>query len=181
MATIFLTGIRGAGKTATGSLLAELLNCPFMDLDDIIVTREKAPIAAIVEREGWPGFRAKESEALRETIKEAAALPLAVVALGGGAILDPANRKLVRESGWVCRLKASAACVGARLARNPDAAKRPSLTGKDLVAELSAVMAERESAYAECAHCEIDAEEGARAVAEKALAEFLKTRTSEAS
>ena len=66
MAAIFLVGARAAGKTTVGLELARLLDCPFTDTDQHLRQSLGRSVAEVVAAEGWPGFRARESAALRE-------------------------------------------------------------------------------------------------------------------
>ncbi len=79
-----------AGKTTVGRHLARELGLPFIDTDDLIVARE-GPIAALFARVGEVGFRAAECAAVREALDG----PLAVIALGGGAITYEPTRALL--------------------------------------------------------------------------------------
>ena len=79
-----------AGKTTVGRHLARELGLPFVDTDDLIVARE-GPIAALFARAGEGGFRAAECAAVREALEG----PLAVIALGGGAITYEPTRTLL--------------------------------------------------------------------------------------
>ena len=62
---ISLTGFMGCGKSSVGRKLSELLCCPFMDLDDVIVESAGRSIPEIFESEGEPAFRQMELEALK--------------------------------------------------------------------------------------------------------------------
>ena len=139
MAAIFLVGARAAGKTTVGLELARLLDCPFTDTDQHLRERLGRTAAEMVAAEGWPGFRARESEALREVTVPRDGGDM-VVATGGGMVLA-----------------ASAAVLARRLARNPLAAQRPSLTGMDIVKEVRQVLVERRPLYEEAAHHILDA------------------------
>jgi shikimate kinase len=79
-----------AGKTTVGRHLARELGLPFVDTDDLIIAREGS-IAALFARVGEAGFRAAECAAVRETLDG----PLAVIALGGGAITYEPTRVLL--------------------------------------------------------------------------------------
>ncbi|MRG58557.1 shikimate kinase [Agromyces sp. CFH 90414] len=80
---VVLIGPMGAGKTRIGSRLAREVGAPFVDTDQRIVERY-GPIEEIFAREGEPYFRVIEREVVAEALREEA-----VVALGGGAVLDP--------------------------------------------------------------------------------------------
>ena len=81
----------------------------------------------------------------------------AVVSTGGGMVLARENRERMRASGAVFYLAAPLDCLYARLERQFDAGRRPSLTGESPLAELARVLEEREPLYRETAHHIIDA------------------------
>ncbi|MDQ4125487.1 MAG: shikimate kinase, partial [Actinomycetota bacterium] len=83
---IVLVGFMGAGKSTVGRALAQRLRLPFVDVDAVVEARAGASIRELFEREGEAAFRRLEGEATRETLRG----PDAVVALGGGALGDPA-------------------------------------------------------------------------------------------
>ena len=102
---IVLVGFMGAGKTTIGRLVAQRLQCRFVDLDDRICRRERREIPDIFRDSGEAYFRRVESECLRALVQEAAAAgsmgsaPL-VIAVGGGAFAQPDNAALLREHGF---------------------------------------------------------------------------------
>lgn len=157
MRIIFLVGGRGAGKTTVGRALAGGLGCAFADTDDLVCRRAGASVADIVAAEGWPGFRARESAALREAAAMARIPAGAVIATGGGIVLDAGNRSFLRASGVVFWLSLPPEAAAARLAASPLAAQRPSLTGKSMLEEVREVLAARAPLYADCAHHTVDA------------------------
>jgi shikimate kinase len=168
--SIFLVGPRCCGKTTLAGLLAERFGLSCLDTDAILTAEAGMSVAEIVDREGWEGFRQRESRAL-----VAAAVPGAVVATGGGVVLDPRNRAFMRASGLVVYLDAPAALLGERLARDRGAV-RPSLTGEGSEQELARVLAEREPLYRGSAHCRVDASPPPQAVLE-GIAAFLEQRS----
>ena len=139
MRHLFLYGPPGSGKSTIGRLLAERLGLPFTDLDTVIVETAGRPIPQIFAEEGEPGFRAREKQALADM----GARSRHVVALGGGALLDPACRALAEENGEVLCL----ACTLEALCRRIDNApgSRP-LAGNH--AALEKLMASRAAHYA---------------------------------
>ncbi len=157
--TIFLVGARAAGKTTVGRHLARELAADFVDTDQYMSEVHRITVAEIVASEGWEGFRRRESAALREVTE-----PGRVIATGGGMVLAELNRTFMRENGLVFYLSAPAEVLGARLAADPQAAQRPSLTGKSAVEEVAQVLAEREALYREAAHHVINAAEAFEAV-----------------
>ena len=140
--TIYLVGARAAGKTTFGGALARQLGCNYVDTD--IHLRET--VADIVAREGWDGFRKRESAVLR-----AVPAPGTVIATGGGMVLAEENRRFMRENGIVLYLSAPAEVLASRLQANPNAAQRPTLTGKSIAEEVAEVLAAREPLYRETA------------------------------
>ncbi|MEU3829762.1 shikimate kinase [Streptomyces sp. SID486] len=88
---VVLIGPMGVGKSTVGRLLAEHLGVGYRDTDDDIVEAEGRTIAEIFVDEGEPAFRAKEKAAVRAAL----AAHEGVVALGGGAVMDPDTRALL--------------------------------------------------------------------------------------
>jgi shikimate kinase len=101
----------GAGKSTVGRRLAKKLGWKFIDLDEEIERREHRPIAEIFREHGEPHFRNLERRCLRKLCSS----PKAVVALGGGAFIDPENRDLVEKTGLTVWLKVSFAKLAARV------------------------------------------------------------------
>lgn len=101
---IFLYGPPACGKTTLGARLAAALGCRFTDLDAEIERRAGMPVSEIFSRNGEAGFRKMEGMALAETA--ASANGGLVVALGGGTLLDPANRSIAEGAGCVWRIEA---------------------------------------------------------------------------
>ena len=86
---IVLTGFMGSGKSTIGRSLAERLGWRFVDLDNVIEERDGRSVARIFAESGEPAFRVKETEALASSLGESHL----VIALGGGALETPANRR----------------------------------------------------------------------------------------
>ncbi|SPF80383.1 shikimate kinase [Pseudoprimorskyibacter insulae] len=91
--TIVMVGMMGAGKTAVGKALAAALGIPFIDSDQEIEKAANMTIAEIFARDGEPFFRKKESQVIDRLL----AGPPCILSAGGGAYVDPANRKMISE------------------------------------------------------------------------------------
>lgn len=88
---VVLIGSMGAGKTTVGAALAERWGVAFRDTDADIVAAQGRPVADIFVTDGEPHFRALEREAVRVALAEHEG----VLALGGGAVVDPGTRALL--------------------------------------------------------------------------------------
>jgi shikimate kinase len=95
--TVFLVGFMGAGKTTVGRALSRRLILPFEDLDDRIQLREGMTIEQIFRESGEAGFRKVETAALRELLAKISSSSR-VVALGGGAFVQPVNAALIAQA-----------------------------------------------------------------------------------
>jgi shikimate kinase len=95
-----LVGFMGAGKSSVGAALAEHLGWPFVDLDERIQSRETLSIEEIFQQSGEAEFRRMEHAALRDLLEEATSAP-AVIALGGGAFVQPGNAMLLKDANVV--------------------------------------------------------------------------------
>jgi shikimate kinase len=121
---IFLTGFMASGKSTVGFALAEALHKGFFDLDLEIENRLGKPIAQIFRDEGAAFFREIESEILNELSK----LKDAVIALGGGTLLEMENLLVVQQSGISICLKSTPEEIWKRI---EDADKRKLIAGPD--------------------------------------------------
>lgn len=152
---IYLIGPRGSGKTTLAALLAQQLGWDWIDADRLLEERAGLSVRAIFEKEGEPAFRERE----RAILAELATRDRHVIATGGGVVLHPDNRALLRASGLVVRLTADVPTLCTRLANDAvTGEQRPSLTGRSAVAaeEVAAVLAAREPLYAATAHVAVD-------------------------
>lgn len=139
-ANLYLYGPPGSGKSTFGRLLAERKGLRFVDLDEEIVRTEGREIPRIFAESGEAEFRRIE----RETLARVATGRNRVVALGGGALLDPASRRLAESTGRVILLE----CDEAELVRRVSASKdRPLLAG-DAAERLGKLLAARRDHYA---------------------------------
>lgn len=163
---VFLVGPMGSGKTAVGRYLARLLDLTFHDSDAEIERRTGVDIPFIFEKEGEPGFRQRE----REAIEALTALDRIVLATGGGAILLPENRLRLADRGCVVYLETS---VAQQVERVKQGRTRPLLSNVDTNSKLSQLLAERAPLYCEIADVIIPTDgRKVRSVAEDILREL---------
>lgn len=132
IAAIILTGFMGAGKTTTGTLLAERLGWRFVDSDRVIEERAGCTIAEIFASRGEAAFRALEAE----TIRELASAAHLVLALGGGAIEHAPTRAALHAlpGGRIVFLDAPFDTLIGRCAAQEDAPIRPVLHDRERLA-----------------------------------------------
>lgn len=146
---VFLVGLMGAGKTTVGRALAKKLDKQFIDSDHEIEARSGVSIPVIFEIEGEAGFRQREADVIRNlTAREDI-----VLATGGGAILRPENRELLKSRGTVVYLRADINQILQRTAKDKN---RPLLQSGDPRQKLEQLSSEREPLYREVAHIVID-------------------------
>jgi len=141
---IFLIGPMGSGKTAVGRHLARLFHYTFHDSDADIEAKTGVDIPFIFEKEGEAGFRSRE----KESIDRLTRLESIVLATGGGAVIDPANRAALAERGVVVYLVTS---VDQQIERTRHARHRPLLHDTDPEQRLKELMGRRAAFYAEIA------------------------------
>jgi shikimate kinase len=166
---LVLVGPMGAGKSSIGLRLAERYGLPFHDADREIEASSGAPIATIFECEGEAGFRLRERVVLAQLLAGSGAL----IATGGGAVIDPDTRSLLRGRGFVVYLQVAISQQLARLARDRS---RPLLQGEDREAVLRRLAEVREPLYMQAADLCFDTGQCGAADAAARLATVLDTR-----
>lgn len=139
----------GAGKTTIGRLLAKQMGKVFYDSDHEIERKTGVKIPLIFELEGEAGFRKREAA----VIEELSLLDNIVMATGGGAVLSPENRALLKNNGHVIYLRANVHDLWQRT-RNDKT--RPLLQGGDIKQKLEQLYIERDPIYTELASCIVD-------------------------
>ncbi|GAA3600469.1 shikimate kinase [Agrococcus terreus] len=140
---IALIGPMAAGKSSLGRKLASRLGRTFADTDRLVVLAH-GPIPELFEREGEPAFRRHEAAAVQRAL-----VPGAVVALGGGAVLDAGTRGLLSHATVVL------VTVDERAAeRRIGGGGRPLLA--DGIAAWRRIAAERDPIYRELADVTVD-------------------------
>lgn len=152
---IFLIGYRCTGKTTVAALLASELSWHWLDADVVLEQRAGKSIRQIFTDDGEPAFRTMEAAILTELSQ----LPRQVIATGGGVILRPENRLILRRSGWVVWLTAEPATIWQRMNRDASTTdRRPDLTVGGL-AEIEELLGSRAPFYQECANYVINTEQ----------------------
>ena len=149
---IFLIGMMGAGKSTVGLALAKMLDYEFVDLDAVIAKNTELSISQIFEQFGEAEFRNIEKRILKENIRENA-----VIATGGGSVINAENRELMEktENKKVIWLKAPPSVIAKRL--NEDVT-RPLLKGKNIVEQIAELLKIREKMYGAVADVILDTE-----------------------
>lgn len=146
---VVLIGLMGVGKTAVGQALADRLGRSFVDTDALVAKDAGAAVAEIFARRGERHFRALEAAAVRRV----AALRGRVIAVGGGAVLDPANVTHLRSTGDIVLLDGDPQELAARVGQD---GIRPLLAGGDVADTLTRLRTERAAAYASAAAHVVD-------------------------
>ncbi|MCE0504950.1 shikimate kinase [Roseivivax sp. GX 12232] len=139
---VVLVGMMGAGKTAVGRALSQMLDVPFLDSDAEIEAAAQMSIAEIFERDGEPFFRRRESEVLARLLDGAPAL----LSTGGGAFLQDRNRRMISDKGVSVWLKADLDLLWSRV-RHKDT--RPLLRTPDPYRTLGDLFESRVPIYSE--------------------------------
>ena len=153
---LVLIGMMGVGKSSVGRRLALRLGRPFVDTDKLVEEAAGKAVPEIFADDGEPVFRRLEALAVGEALDSDT---WAVVAFGGGAVLDPANRDRARERALVVWLQAPARELARRVSaaqRRSGGLARPLLVAGSPEATLEAIAAEREECYRAAAHVLID-------------------------
>ena len=144
---VYLSGPMGAGKSTLAREAAAALGLTPVDLDARIEAAAGKSIAEIFRDEGAQAFRVLE----RSVALAVAAEDDVVVALGGGTVVDPEVRRLLRRTGTLLTLTAPPQVLARRVGAD---ANRP-LLGADPLEALTKLVRERAAAYAEC-HGRVD-------------------------
>jgi XRE family aerobic/anaerobic benzoate catabolism transcriptional regulator len=142
---IALVGLRGAGKTTVGRLLARELEVPFVELDQRVEQLAGLSLAAIFGIHGEAAFQRFEAEALEQVLAEGERV---VIALSGSIVAHAENWQRVRESCRTVWLRAEPEEHLARVAAQGDL--RPMQNRPRALEELRGILCSRESGYAQC-------------------------------
>jgi len=170
----------GTGKSSIAPILARRLAWTYVDSDEVLVARAGKSIAAIFEDEGEAHFRKLEREVIADIAHHRPLCPLsgnplpAVIATGGGVLVDEANYRALNDAGVVICLSARPEVIARRVERSRH--KRPMLLegGKPLRERIAELMEQRKEAYAR-AHVVVDTSDlNVERAADEVLAVFIK-------
>ena len=148
MTNLVITGFSGTGKSLVGHKVARRLDWDFLDTDEEIVKQTGKPIEEVFRQDGESRFRVLERKAIREACRRRQT----VVAIGGGAIVDPQNYGLLAETGLIICLEAKPETICERLFReaacSPKTEVRPLLAGDKPLERIRQLKASRQPHYA---------------------------------
>lgn len=143
---LILVGPPGAGKSTIGRRLSRALNQPLVDTDVLIEETIGEKCGEIFQRLGEPAFRELEAQVVAEAITKSG-----IISLGGGAVVTPATRELLkpRDVVWID----VSAEEGAR--RTAPENTRPVLAAENPLEHYRTLLVEREPWYSEVATCRV--------------------------
>ena len=141
----------GCGKSTIGRQLARLRQLPFLDSDHEIERFLGCSIREFFDREGEPAFRDIEQRVIAETL---ASGQVRIIATGGGSVLRPANREVMRAHSTIVYLHTQPDDLARRLSRDT---QRPLLQVADPRQRLRELYAVRDPIYREVADIVVDA------------------------
>jgi XRE family transcriptional regulator, aerobic/anaerobic benzoate catabolism transcriptional regulator len=142
-AGIALIGLRGAGKSTLGKLLAKKIGWDFVELNKEIEAQNGLSVAEIIALYGQEGFRRMEQTALGQLLSRRAPV---VLATGGGIVSEPLTFDLILSSFYTVWLKAEPEEHMARVRGQGDL--RPMADDRSAMAELRTILLSREPLYA---------------------------------
>ena len=148
---IVLIGFMGSGKSTVGRELHQRLGYPLIDMDRLIEDVIGKKITEIFKDQGETVFRDFETLQLIEIAKQTDKRQ--IISTGGGVVIRPENRNLLRQLGYVVWLQAPEELIYERTARNQE---RPLLNHENARERISKLLAEREPWYSDTAHLKID-------------------------
>jgi len=150
---LVLIGYRGSGKTTVGRALAERLNWPFVDTDDLIQERTGMTIREIFADHAEDGFRQIESSMIAEIAEH----DRHVVSTGGGVVLRPENVEILRQSGKLIYLTASPEILWKRIFDDLHRhATRLKMSPDEGLRQVRQALIERGPIYTQAADCIVE-------------------------
>jgi shikimate kinase len=138
-----------SGKSHVGQILSQRTGWPLVDADQEIVNRAGKSIQRMFAEDGEVAFRTLERQVIGELCRGSGR----IISAGGGAFVDPENRRIMRSGGWVFCLSARPETIYRRVTgdRVP-AAERPLLAGDNPLERIRTLLAQRAEAYAQAHH-----------------------------
>jgi XRE family transcriptional regulator, aerobic/anaerobic benzoate catabolism transcriptional regulator len=143
---IALIGLRGAGKSTLGRMLAKTIGWDFVELNKEIERQNGLSVAEIIALYGQEGFRRMEQTALGQLLARKEPM---VLATGGGIVSEPLTFDLILSSFYTIWLKAEPEEHMARVRKQGDL--RPMADDRSAMAELRNILVSREPLYARAA------------------------------
>lgn len=141
MRNIYIVGFMGTGKTTVGKILADKLSKEFVEMDKVIEQEAGKKIKGIFAKEGEKYFRKLENNLLQRLASQSDL----VISCGGGLVCDENNLEILKNSGSVFTLEASAALIYERI---KDSRQRPLLNVENPLKKIKQLLQTRESFYA---------------------------------
>ena len=139
---IALIGLRGAGKSTLGALLAKKSSVPFVELDRMIEQVSGVSLSVVFDLYGQSGFRRLERQCLDEVL---AKHPRMILATGGSLVSEPSTFERLLETCFTVWLKASPEEHMERVIAQGDT--RPMSNNREAMADLRRILAGREALY----------------------------------
>src|SRR5581483_2580190 len=139
---VALIGLRGAGKSTVGRLLAEKLGVPFFELDGLVEQTIGLSLSMIFDLYGQPGFRRFERQCLDDLLRSQSRF---VVAAGGSLVLEPVTYRTLLSCCYTIWLQATPEEHMARVIEQGD--MRPMAHNPEAMSDLQRILAEREQLY----------------------------------
>ncbi len=166
---ITLVGLMGVGKTTIGRRLAARLGRTFVDADAEVEAAAGRTVAEIFADFGEAAFRDGERKVISRLLGEPRPI---VLALGGGAFMDPDTRAIIKTRAVSVWLRADVETLFERVMRKPG--QRPLLESDDPRAVLERLHAERAPVYAQ-ADTTVDSEAASHDTTVQRLVEALES------
>lgn len=164
---VALLGLRGAGKSTVGRLLAQRLEVPFFELDALIEERAGMPLRTLFDTYGEAFYREQQLDALEGWLAQHGS---GVLATGGSLVMDAAAFARLRTT---CRTVWLRAAPDEHFQRVVDQGDLRPIAGRSrAMTELKAILAAREPLYAQADRTEATSERTPQQIAD-AVAEWL--------
>ena len=139
---IYLIGLSGTGKSTVGKILSQIVQLPYIEMDEKIIEKDGSNIEQIFANKGEEYFRNIESKILTEISSNKGY----IVSTGGGVPIKNENREIMLKSGFVVNLTASANNILLRVKKDGNII-RPLLGKKSSIESIKNMMVERKDIY----------------------------------